>query len=112
MAPRWPVRVLLADRPNESRAAMHQALALSGWEVTAADCADDALALVRRQRIACLLLETDLPGLPTDELLRRVLEEEPSLAVVIAPLAFPSSPQFSTRAKRPRHHQPASPRSR
>ncbi len=83
-APRWPVRILLADRPSESRAAMQQALASAGYEVIAADCAADVLALVLRQRVTCLLLETDLAGLPTDELLRRVLEEEPNLAVVIA----------------------------
>jgi putative two-component system response regulator len=83
-APRWPVRILLADRPGESRAAMQQALASAGYEVVAADSAADALALVLRQRITCLLLETDLPGLPIDELLRRALEEEPNLAVVIA----------------------------
>jgi len=78
------VRILLADRASESSAAMQKTLASAGYEVIAAECADEVLDLVRRQRIACLVLEIDLAGLPTAELLRRLLEEEPNLAVVIA----------------------------
>ena len=83
-APRWPARILVADQSTDSSSALQQTLALAGHEVIAATCADDVLGLVRRQRIACVLLEIDLPGLPTEELLRRLLEEEPNLAVVIA----------------------------
>jgi putative two-component system response regulator len=86
-APRWPARILVADHAGESSSALQQTLALAGHEVIAATCADDVLGLVRRQRIACVLLEIDLAGLPAEELLRRLLEEEPHLAVVIATAA-------------------------
>lgn len=83
VTPRWPVRIVLADHPDDKRGAMQHALALAGYEVIAADSGEEALALVRHQRIACLLIETDLAGAPADELLRRLLEEEPNLAVVV-----------------------------
>jgi putative two-component system response regulator len=63
---------------------MHHALISAGYEVLLADHADEALGLVRRHRLAGLLLEIDLAGLRTEELLSRVLREEPELAVVVA----------------------------
>jgi len=83
-APRFPARILVADHAGGSSMALRQALAVAGYEVIPATGADEVLGLVRRQRLACVLLDIDLPGLPADELVRRLLEEEPHLAVVIA----------------------------
>ena len=66
---------------------MQEALLSSGYEVLLADHADEALGLVRRQRIACLLLEIDLAAPRAEEFLPRVLREEPELAVVVATTA-------------------------
>lgn len=82
LTPDATARILLVDRDDATRDAMEHALAAAGHEMLVADDATEALTLVRRQRVACLLLEIDLPGLRAEELLSRVLLEEPNLAVV------------------------------
>lgn len=79
----WPARVMLVHRADASRGAIQQAVTSAGYEVLLADGSEEALALVRRQRVTCLLLEADLPELRAEEFLSRVLREEPDVAVVV-----------------------------
>ena len=79
----WPARVMLVHRADASRGVMQQAVTLAGYEVLVADGTEEALALVRRQRVTCLLLDVDLPELRAEEFLSRVLREEPDVAVVV-----------------------------
>ena len=83
----WPTRVLLVHRADASRDVMQEAVTAAGCEVLLADAGEEALALVRRQRFSCLVLEVDLPALRAEEFLPRVLREQPDLAVVVVTAA-------------------------
>jgi putative nucleotidyltransferase with HDIG domain len=54
-----------------------------GYEVATAATGDEALGLLRRRKVTGMLLDVNLPGLSGIDLVPRVLELEPNLALIM-----------------------------
>jgi CheY-like chemotaxis protein len=66
-----------------ARTAIGRYLEQQGYEVATAVTAEQALGIVRRQKITGMLLDVDLPGMNGVELVPQLLEVEPALAILM-----------------------------
>jgi putative nucleotidyltransferase with HDIG domain len=80
---RVPDRILVVDDEPALREALEAHLNHRGYEVLTASAGDEALGILARQKISCMLAEARLFGTPNGELLSRSLERDPNLAVVV-----------------------------
>jgi putative two-component system response regulator len=78
-----PDRILIADDEPKARKAVEAHLAQRGYEVLTAGSGDEALAIVVRQKIACMIAEARVFGTTGGELLSRALSKDPHLAVIV-----------------------------
>jgi two-component system invasion response regulator UvrY len=93
------LKVLLVDDHAIVRAGLRRLFtALPGMQIIEAATGREALALVRAERPALILLDLNLPGLGGLELLRRLLIEHPDTRVVV--LSMHAEVLYATRALR------------
>jgi putative nucleotidyltransferase with HDIG domain len=80
---RVPDRVLVVDAEPAVREAIETHLTHRGYEVLTAGFGEEALGILARQKIACMLADARLFGTGNGELLSRSLERDPNLAVLV-----------------------------
>jgi putative nucleotidyltransferase with HDIG domain len=78
-----PDRILLVDDEASIREAVETHLVHRGYEVLTVAAGEEALGVLARQKISCMVAEARLFGTPSGELLSRSLERDPNLAVVV-----------------------------
>ena len=78
-----PVTLLVVDDEEAIRKSVKKYLVLQGYEVATAATGEEALALLGRQKVAATLLDVNLPGINGVELVPRLLELEPTLAILM-----------------------------
>jgi putative two-component system response regulator len=80
---RVPDRVLIVDDDPTVRQAVESHLTHRGYEVLTAGSGEEALGILARQKISCLLSDARLFGTGSGELLSQSLERDPNLAIVV-----------------------------
>jgi putative two-component system response regulator len=78
-----PVTLLVVDDEEAIRNALRKFLVLQGYEVATAATGEEALAILKRQRITGMLLDVNLPGTSGIELVPQIMELEPNLALLM-----------------------------
>ncbi|HJR17797.1 MAG TPA: HD domain-containing phosphohydrolase [Gemmatimonadales bacterium] len=78
-----PDRILIVDDAPEARAALEAHLQQQGYEVLTAASADDAHAILARQKIGCMIAEARLFSAGSGELLSKALTRDADLAVLV-----------------------------
>jgi putative two-component system response regulator len=78
-----PTTILVVDDEEHVRTALTGYLEQQGYEVTTASTGEQALQIVRRQKITGMLLDVHLPGMSGIELVPQLVELEPALAIVM-----------------------------
>ena len=78
-----PVRLLVVDDEEAIRNAVLKFLVLQGYEVLVAATGEEALTLLQRQKITGILLDVNLPGTNGIDLVPRILELEPAVAILM-----------------------------
>jgi putative two-component system response regulator len=71
------------DDEEAIRNAVRKYLVLQGYEVVTAATGEEALAILRRQRITGMLLDVNLPGTNGIDLVPQIMELEPNLALLM-----------------------------
>jgi DNA-binding NarL/FixJ family response regulator len=93
------VKILLVDDHAIVRSGLRRLLAaLPGARISEAATGREALAIVRAERPALIMLDLNLPGLGGLELLRRIIVEHPEVRVVV--LSMHAEALYATRALR------------
>jgi two-component system invasion response regulator UvrY len=93
------VKLLLVDDHAIVRAGLRRLFAvLPGVQISEAATGREALALVRAERPALIILDLNLPGLGGLELLRRLLTAHPEARLVV--LSMHAEPFYAMRALR------------
>lgn len=80
---RGPDRVLVVDNDLTVRAAVEAHLTHRGYEVLTAVSGEEALGILARQKISCMIADAKLFGTRVGELLSRSLERDPNLAILV-----------------------------
>jgi putative nucleotidyltransferase with HDIG domain len=80
---RVPDRVLVVDAEPAVREAIETHLTHRGFEVLTAGFGEEALGILARQKISCMLADARLFGTGNGELLSRSLERDPNLAILV-----------------------------
>ena len=78
-----PVTLLVVDDEEAIRNAVRKYLIQQGYEVAVAATGEDALTLLQRQKITGILLDVNLPGTNGIDLVPRILELEPAVAILM-----------------------------
>jgi putative two-component system response regulator len=78
-----PVTLLVVDDEESIRNAMRKFLAHQGFEVATAATGEEALDLLRRQKITGMLLDVNLPGVSGIDLVPQIMELEPNIALLM-----------------------------
>jgi putative two-component system response regulator len=78
-----PVTLLVVDDEEAIRNALRKYLVLQGYEVTVAATGEEALAVLRRQKVTGILLDVNLPGTNGIDLVPRIMELEPAVALLM-----------------------------
>jgi putative two-component system response regulator len=78
-----PVTLLVVDDEEAIRNAVRKYLVQQGYEVAVAASGEEALDILRRQKITGILLDVNLPGTNGIDLVPRILELEPSVAILM-----------------------------
>jgi putative nucleotidyltransferase with HDIG domain len=78
-----PTTILVVDDEEQVRTSIAAYLEQKGYEVTLAVTGEQAVQIVRRQKITGLLLDVHLPGMSGIELVPQLLEIEPALAILM-----------------------------
>jgi DNA-binding NtrC family response regulator len=76
-------RLLLVDDDEVFLRPLHRTLELAGFEVRPAHSTEEALEVLKAEDVDLVLTDKRLPGADGVELVRRVKEEHPDLAVVV-----------------------------
>lgn len=71
------------DDEEPIRSALKKFLTVKGYDVTTAESGEEALAVLQRQKIACLLLDVRMPGLSGIDLVPKVIDLEPNAAILM-----------------------------
>jgi putative two-component system response regulator len=88
---RVPDRILVVDEEPTVREAVEAHLTHRGYEVLTVVSGEEALGILARQKISCMLADARLFGTRNGELLSRALARDPNLAIVV----FSAKPQVS-----------------
>jgi putative two-component system response regulator len=78
-----PVTLMVVDDEEAIRNSVRKYLVHEGYEVATAATGDEALAMLQRQKVTGMLLDVNLPGTNGVDLVPRVLELEPNLALLM-----------------------------
>ncbi|HYF39242.1 MAG TPA: HD domain-containing phosphohydrolase [Gemmatimonadales bacterium] len=78
-----PDRILVVDDDASTREAVETHLVHRGYEVITVAAGQEALGILARQKISCMVAEARLFGTPAGELLSRSLQRDPNLAVLV-----------------------------
>ncbi|MBA3345859.1 MAG: response regulator [Gemmatimonadales bacterium] len=78
-----PVTLLVVDDEEAIRNAVRKFLVQQGYEVATAATGEEALTLLRRQKITCMLLDVNLPGTNGIDLVPQIMDIEPSIALLM-----------------------------
>ncbi len=78
-----PMTLLVVDDEEPIRNALRKFLTQQGYEVTTAASGDEALEILRRQRITGMLLDVNMPGIKGVDLVPMVMELDPNIAVIM-----------------------------
>ena len=81
--PEGPVTLLVVDDEEAIRNAVRKYLVQQGYEVAVAATGEEALDILHRQKVTAILLDVNLPGTSGVDLVPRILELEPSAAVLM-----------------------------
>jgi cyclic di-GMP phosphodiesterase len=81
--PDGPVTLVVVDDEEAIRNSVRKYLVHEGYEVATAATGDEALALLQRRKVTGMLLDVNLPGMSGIDLVPRVLELEPNLALLM-----------------------------
>ena len=81
--PDGPVTLLVVDDEDGIRSALRKFLVQQGYEVATAATGEEALDLLKRQKISGMLLDVNLPGMNGVDLVPRVMELEPNIALLM-----------------------------
>jgi putative two-component system response regulator len=83
MSVRVPDRILVVDDQPSARESIEAHLKLRGYEVVVVDSGDEALDVLARQKIACMLADSRLFATSSGELLSLSFKRDPHLAAVV-----------------------------
>src|SRR6185436_16017319 len=75
--------VLVVDDDEPIRSALKKYLTQQGFEVSTAAGGEEALKLLQKQKIACILLDVKMPGISGVDLVPRLLDIEPNVAILM-----------------------------
>jgi len=78
-----PVTLLVVDDEEAIRNAVRKYLVQLGYEVAVAATGDEALGIVQRQKVTGILLDVNLPGTNGIDLVPRIMELEPTVAILM-----------------------------
>jgi putative two-component system response regulator len=78
-----PITLLVVDDEEPIRNAVRKYLVQQGYDVTVAATGEEALAILRRQKIMVMILDVNLPGISGVDLVPSILEIEPSVALLM-----------------------------
>ena len=78
-----PVTMLVVDDDDGIRSALRRFLTQQGYEVATAASGEEALAILSRRRITCMLVDVNMPGISGVELVPRIMDLEPTVAVLM-----------------------------
>ncbi|HEU4698958.1 MAG TPA: HD domain-containing phosphohydrolase [Gemmatimonadales bacterium] len=78
-----PVSILVVDDEPLVRNALAKFLQQQGYEVLTAESGEEALDLLRRHKVTGMLLDVHLPGASGIDLVPRLVEQEPHLALLM-----------------------------
>ena len=78
-----PVTLLVVDDEEAIRNALRKYLVQQGYEVLLAATGEEALALLQRQKITGVLLDVNLPGTNGIDLVPRIMDLEPNVALLM-----------------------------
>jgi cyclic di-GMP phosphodiesterase len=78
-----PVTLLVVDDEEAIRSALLRYLARQGYEVAAAATGEDALGVLAERKITGILLDVNLPGISGIDLVPRIMEREPGVALLM-----------------------------
>jgi len=78
-----PVTIMVVDDEPAIRSAVAKFLRQQGYEVVSAAGGDEALGLLRRHKVAGMLLDVHLPGESGIDLVPRIVELEPDIALLM-----------------------------
>ena len=81
--PDGPVTLMVVDDEEAIRNSVRKYLVHEGYEVATAATGDEALAMLQRRKVTGMLLDVNLPGTNGVDLVPRVLELEPNLALLM-----------------------------
>jgi response regulator RpfG family c-di-GMP phosphodiesterase len=77
------VTLLVVDDEEAIRNAVRKYLSQQGYEVAVAATGEEALGILRRQKVTCILLDVNLPGTNGIDLVPQILELEPTIALLM-----------------------------
>jgi len=83
LLPDGPVTLVVVDDEEAIRSSVRKYLVHEGYEVATAATGDEALALLQRRKVTGMLLDVNLPGESGIDLVPRVLDLEPNLALLM-----------------------------
>jgi putative two-component system response regulator len=78
-----PVTIMVVDDEESIRNAVRKFLVQQGYEVLTAQTGEDALELLRRHKVTGMLLDVNLPGTNGIDLVPRIVDLEPHLALLM-----------------------------
>jgi putative two-component system response regulator len=78
-----PVTLLVVDDEDSIRNALRKFLTQQGYEVATAATGEEALEVLQRQRVTGILLDVNMPGINGVELVPRIMEIEPTVAILM-----------------------------
>lgn len=80
---RGPATILVIDDEEPVRTSLGRFLTSQGYEVTLAGSGAEALEILRRQKIACILLDIRMPDASGIDLVPEILDLEPQAALLM-----------------------------
>jgi putative two-component system response regulator len=80
---RQPIPLLVCDDEDTIRLALSRFLGLRGYQVHTAASADEALAVLGRERLQCLLCDVRMPGMSGLDLVPLALQHDQDLAIIM-----------------------------
>ncbi|HEX6643894.1 MAG TPA: HD domain-containing phosphohydrolase [Gemmatimonadales bacterium] len=78
-----PVTVLVVDDEQSILSALRRFLSGQGFEVELATTGEEALEILRRRKVTCMLLDVNLPGMKGVDLVPLVMQAEPDIALLM-----------------------------
>ena len=78
-----PISLLVVDDEEPIRNALKKFLTQQGYDVTTASSGDEAIRIIQRQKIVCMLLDVRMPGRSGIDLVPQVIELEPAIAILM-----------------------------